>query len=447
MVKPSIAGPGGGHIGVASRPGFDQSRIRRRPRSGPESSRVRLRRRARVDDDGPVITDDGAPPPLRSWQQAWRLLAAAALGLVLWVLTAAQVPPGAEGPKVEWLVTGDPLVAVACLVALLWRRRFPVVVAMAVIVVSTASVLAVGAATYALGSLATRRRPVETSVAAVLCVVTSLLTSGLYPRRDLAEPLWLLLSVPVLTVGIVVAVGAAVGARREELRSLRARAESAEREQTARAAEARIMERHRIAREMHDVLAHRVSLVAMQAGVLGHRRDLPAEQVTELARGIADGSHQALEELRDVLGVLRASPEGLEPPQPSVADLPALVTNARGLGLDVTLTASTTGEPPDAIARTVYRIVQEGLTNAGKHAPGARVAVTVEGEAGDGLRVTIRDSGASRAIAGPPSSGFGLLGLAERVELAGGELDHHAEPGGGFVLAARLPWPVREGSE
>ncbi|MEV6909918.1 histidine kinase [Amycolatopsis sp. NPDC051071] len=392
-----------------------------------------------------MITD--AAPPLRPWQQIWRLLAAAALGVVLWILVAAQVPPGYGGPRVAWLVTGDPLIAIGCLVALLWRRRFPVVIAIGVIIASTASVLSGGAAMLALCSLATRRRPVETLVAAALCVVSTLFTADLYPQRAVPEPLWLTLSVPLLMVGIVVAVGAAIGARREELRSLRERAESAEREQLARAAEARILERHRIAREMHDVLAHRVSLVAMQAGVLGHRVDLPPAQVAELARGIADGSHQALEELRDVLGVLRAGPEGLEPPQPSLADLPALVADARALGLDVEFSVTTSGEPPDAIARTVYRIVQEGLTNAGKHAPGARVAVTVEGKAGDGVGVTIRDSGASRRVTGPPASGFGLLGLAERVALAGGELDHHREPDGGFVLGARLPWQIHEGSE
>lgn len=365
----------------------------------------------------------------------------------LWLVTASQLPVGAAGPRVDWLITGDPLIALACLAALLWRRRFPVVITIAITLATMASVLAAGAALLALCSLATRRRPAETAVAAVLSVVTAVLTAGLYPQREGPGPLWLVISLPALLVGIVVAVGAAIGARREEVRSLRERVESAEREQAARAAEARIMERHRIAREMHDVLAHRVSLVAMQAGVLGHRPDLPADQVAELARGIADGSHQALEELRDVLGVLRAGPEELEPPQPSLADLPELVADARALGLDVSLTTAIPGEPPDAIARTVYRVVQEGLTNAGKHAPGAKVAVTVEGEAGEGVRATIRDSGAVRAVAGPPASGFGLLGLSERVGLAGGELDHHAEPDGGFVLAARLPWPVREGSE
>lgn len=388
-----------------------------------------MRRTYGIDDDEPV----------NPWQQAWRLLAAAAFGVFAWLFVAGQLPVGATSP---WLLVGDPLVALSCLLMAAWRRRYPLPVAIAVVIVSTASVMASGAALLVVASLATRRRWVETALVALACAGTGVLTGGLYPHRDGADPLWLSIALPTLVVGIAVAIGVAVGARREELRSLRERAESAEREQAARAAEARIVERHRIAREMHDVLAHRISLVAMQAGVLGHRTDLPAEEMAMLARGVADGSHQALEELRDVLGVLRANPAGPEPPQPSLADLPALVADAAALNLDVTLTDSTTQAPPEVVARTAYRIVQEGLTNAGKHASGARVRVTVEGAAGDGLRVTVRDSGATVASR-PPASGFGLLGLAERVALAGGTLEHHRRPDGGFVLAARLPWPER----
>jgi signal transduction histidine kinase len=388
----------------------------------------------------------GAAPALGGWQQAWRLLAAAVIGVLVWLLVAGQLPVGTTGPRLDWLLVGDPLVALGCLVVLVWRRRFPLTVAITVVIASTASTLAGGAALLAVGSLATRRRPVETALVAVTCAGTAVLTDSLYPKRGGPDPLWLTIAIPVLIVGIVVAVGAAIGARREEVRSLRERAESAEREQAARAAEARILERHRIAREMHDVLAHRVSLVAMQAGVLGHRTDLPAEQVAVLARGIADGSHQALEELRDVLGVLRTSPDGPEPPQPSLAEVPALVADARALGLDVTSTSTAAGQPPDLVARTAYRVVQEGLTNAGKHAPGAYVRVTIEGAAGDGLRVTVTDSGAARSTGRPPASGFGLLGLAERVALVGGELDHHPIAEGGFVLEARLPWPEAKGT-
>ncbi|MGW7537518.1 sensor histidine kinase [Amycolatopsis sp. NPDC054798] len=389
-----------------------------------------------------------AQAKLKPWQQGWRLVVAALLGLFAWVAVAAKLPEGSQDPRIGWLIFGDPVIGAGCLVATLWRRRYPLSVATGVVIASAVSTLAGGAALLVLGSLATRRKPFETTVIGIGCVATGAVTEGLYPRGADPDPWWLSISLIALITGIVVAIGAAIGARREELRSLRERAESAEREQVARAAEARIVERHRIAREMHDVLAHRVSLVAMQAGVLGHRSDLPPEQVSLLAKGIADGAHQALEELRDVLGVLRASPGGLEPPQPSLANLPALIADARALGVNVSYTPDSVGTPPDLLARTVYRIVQEGLTNAGKHAPGAEVRVTVEGGEGEGLRVTVRDSGAARGEKPPPSSGFGLLGLSERVGLAGGELDHHADPDGGFVLTAWLPWPARdEGSE
>ncbi len=402
-------------------------------------------RRGRIGEDGLVIVSQ---VKLKPWQQGWRLAVAALLGVVAWVAVASHLPAGSDDPRIGWLIFGDPIVGLGCLVASLWRRKYPLSIATGVIIVSAVSTSAGGAALLVLGSLATRRRLFETTFIGLACVATAAVTEGLYPRGSDPDPWWWSISFIVLVTGIVVAVGAAIGARREELQSLRERAESAEREQVARAAEARIVERHRIAREMHDVLAHRVSLVAMQAGVLGHRADLPPDQVSLLARGIADGAHQALEELREVLGVLRASPGGLEPPQPSLANLPALVADARALGVQVSYTPEAVGNPPDLLARTVYRIVQEGLTNAGKHAPGADVCVTVEGGEGEGLRVTVRDSGATENVAPPPSAGFGLLGLAERVELAGGDLDHHADPDGGFVLTAWLPWPARgEGSE
>lgn len=402
-------------------------------------------RRGRIGEDGLVIVSQ---VKLKPWQQGWRLVLAALLGGLAWLAVVSHLPEGSTDPRLGWLFFGDPIVGLGCLVASLWRRKYPLSIATGVVIVSAVSTSAGGAALLVLGSLATRRRPLETTFIALACIATGAVTDNLYPSGSNPDPWWWSISLIVLITGIVVAVGAAIGARREELQSLRERAESAEREQVARAAEARIVERHRIAREMHDVLAHRVSLVAMQAGVLGHRADLPPEQVSLLARGIADGAHQALEELREVLGVLRASPGGLEPPQPSLADLPALVADARALGLKVGYTPASVGDPPDLLARTVYRIVQEGLTNAGKHAPGAEVCVTVAGGEGEGLRVTVRDSGATRSVPPPPSAGFGLLGLSERVELAGGELDHHADPDGGFVLTAWLPWPARgEGSE
>ncbi|MBZ6171961.1 sensor histidine kinase [Streptomyces olivaceus] len=414
-----------------------------RPRYDPAATRFR--------DTGPVNIDTGrgntdVAPRLGWWQQTWRLAAAAAVGASGWFSTGVVLARENGTGAGTWFLVGDPLVALGCLALLLWRRRFPVTVALILTAASIPSAMAAGPALFALGSVAARRRPVEIGVVAAAHVVTSQFALSFYPIESTPDSWWLQISLPVLTAGMAVALGMAVGARRVEVRSLRDRAESAEREQTARAAQARATERNRIAREMHDVLAHRISLVAMQAGVLDHRDNLGAEESRVLVRGIAEGSHQALEELRDVLGVLRADPGRPEAPQPSLDGIPGLVSETRASGLDVTLTTTVAETPPDLVGRTCYRVVQEGLTNAAKHAPGARVRVTLEGAAGDGLEVGVHNSPTAYSsltakLAPPPASGFGLLGLGERVALAGGELSHHPTPGSGYVLTARLPWP------
>ncbi|WP_399897463.1 sensor histidine kinase [Streptomyces sp. BBFR51] len=379
-------------------------------------------------------------PRLGWWQQLWRSAAAVGVGVPAWFLTGVVLAREQKGGTDAWFLVGDPLVALGCLAVLLWRRRFPLAVAMAVTVASTVSALATGAALMALGSISTRRRPVEIGVVVVTYVAASHFAVTFYSVASPPDSWWIRLAFPALTAGIAVAVGMAVGARRVEVRSLRERAESAEREQSARAAQARALERNRIAREMHDVLAHRISLVAMQAGVLDHRGDLRAEENRVLVRGIAEGSHQALEDLRDVLGVLRADPGRPEPPQPSLDGIPDLVADARASGLDVTLTTTVTGTPPDLVGRTCYRVVQEGLTNAAKHAPGAHVHISLGGTVGGRLDVGVHNSSATTRTAPPPGSGFGLLGLTERVDLAGGELEHRPTAHDGYLLTAQLPW-------
>jgi signal transduction histidine kinase len=386
------------------------------------------------------VNDDNAQP-LGLWQQTWRLAAAAAVGAIIWLITGVMLERVSEAGTGSWFFIGDPLVALGCLTALLWRRRYPFIVATTVVIASTVSALATGAALMALGSVSTRRRSVETGAVVLAYLVASQFASGLYSVRSTPGSFWLQLAMLVLTAGIVVAAGTALGSRRAEVLSLRDRAESAEREQTARAAQTRAVERNRIAREMHDVLAHRISLVAMQAGVLNHRRDLSAEENGVLVRGIAEGSHQALEELRDVLGVLRSDPDHPEPPQPSLQRIPDLVADARTSGLDVMLTTTVTGTPPDTVGRTCYRIVQEGLTNAAKHAPGARIHIALEGAAGDRLDVSVRNGPGVAEGALPLHSGFGLLGLTERVDLVGGALGHRPTSDGGYLLTAHLPWP------
>ncbi|GAA2333285.1 hypothetical protein GCM10010431_65540 [Streptomyces kunmingensis] len=229
-------------------------------------------------------------PRLGEWQQTWRLSVAVVVSLPIWLSTLALMRHQSGGPT-SWNLVGDPLVALGCLTALLWRRRWPLAVALLVTVASTVSALATGTALLALCSVATRRRPLEIGAVVAAYVVASQVAVVVYPVEEPPASLWWVqVAVPALTAGIAVAAGMAVGARRVEVRSLRARAESAEREQNARAAQARAMERNRIAREMHDVLAHRISLIAMQAGVLDHRGDLPAEENRVLVRGIAEGA-------------------------------------------------------------------------------------------------------------------------------------------------------------
>ena len=186
-----------------------------------------------------------------------------------------------------------------------------------------------------------------------------------------------------------------VGSRRELLWTLRDRAERAEAEQELRAGKARGDERARIAREMHDVLAHRISQVSMHAGALTFRDDLTADEMRESAAVIQAQANEALHELRGVLGVLRDAETGqlLDGPQPTYGDLPALVDRPGSTGCTW---SSPTALPEDAAVpatagRTVYRIVQEGLTNAAKHAPGCTVAVRLSGTPDDGIDVLVRN--------------------------------------------------------
>ncbi|GAA1243219.1 hypothetical protein GCM10009609_03340 [Pseudonocardia aurantiaca] len=196
---------------------------------------------------------------------------------------------------------------------------------------------------------------------------------------------------------------------------------------------------------MHDVLAHRLSLVAASAGALEYRPDASPEQVAKAAGVVRAGVHQALDELREVIGVLRAdgSDPAVDEPQPVLADLPALLGETAAAGsevhLDDRVAASTA--TPDTTGRAAYRIVQEGLTNARKHAPGEPVHVLLDGGPGDGLLIDIRNPLPDRPPAAPPGSGTGLIGLAERAQLAGGRLGHEITADGEYRLHAALPWP------
>ena len=222
---------------------------------------------------------------------------------------------------------------------------------------------------------------------------------------------------------------------------------------------------------MHDVLAHRLALVATYAGALEFRPDGSPERLAQAAGAVRAGVHQALDELRDVITVLRAddadAASGPGSPQPTLLDLPRLVDETRAVGTRVTFDVGCdSADLPKALGRSAYRVVQEGLTNARRHAPGSPVQVRVTGRRGGELVVEVRSSMSSLVPAAAPSSagagagtgtGTGLVGLAERVELLGGGLEAGVESGvwsgvwsgvssglsdDAFVLRARLPWPA-----
>ena len=256
----------------------------------------------------------------------------------------------------------------------------------------------------------------------------------------------------VIMIFAVTGWGMFIRARRQLLASLRRRAERAERSREEHARHARIAERQRIAREMHDVLAHRLSLLSVQAGALEVTPVAAGDgAVTETAAAIRSTTHQALQELRSIVRVLRDDDEpGTAPPQPVAADLPALVAEASATTSirtdwdDVELAAV----PPDT-GRTLYRIVQEGLTNARKHAPGSAVEVTVDGAPDRGLSVTVTSwlppgqSAPGHETGSGTGTGAGLIGLRERAALAGGHIEAQVTGGNQFRLSAWLPWAGR----
>ena len=268
---------------------------------------------------------------------------------------------------------------------------------------------------------------------------------------QLADP-W---SVPLL-ICLAAVLGLYRRARRTLLAALVDRAERAEREQRLLAERAVAQERSRLAGEMHDVVSSRLSLMLLQAGAMSTRAGDPAmvRSIEELREnGVA-----ALTELQDVFGTLRTSPPGTPiaaaaapaaapPPGTPAAPLTLdpLAAQWRAAGMPLTVTGRGIPELVDAaVRRTAVRVVQEALTNAGKHAPGAAVVVEVD-DAPAGVRLTVRNgpsgSGGDPALAGS-GGGWGLTGLAERVRLVGGTLEWGATASGGFELSCRLPATV-----
>jgi len=367
-------------------------------------------------------------PPVGWLGSAWRLLLALLVSAL--VFGDALEEERAIG---EWYPVMDLALGAATLVVIWWRRRWPMTVAVATALPAAFSGWAAGPALWAAMSVSTRRQWREIAPVAAVNIAVGFQFSALLTP----DPWWVNLSLNLAVMAAAVGWGMFVGSRRELVWTLRRRAEAAEAEQALRVAKARDDERRRIAREMHDVLAHRISQVAMQAGALSYRDDLDAAALRAGLGDIREGAHEALTDLRQVLGVLREGP-GEHRPQPTHADLPALVSEARAAGMTIDVDDRVAPGLPVPLGRTVYRVVQEALTNARKHAPGSRVTVTLAGTPGEGLRLEVRNPLGFESP-GTPGAGLGLVGLAERAALAGGTLEHGVADGA-FVLRVRLPW-------
>ncbi|MDE3130196.1 MAG: sensor histidine kinase [Acidobacteriota bacterium] len=345
----------------------------------------------------------------------------------------------------------------ACL--LIWvRRRHPLAVGFLAVALSTVSEAAGGAAIVGLFTVAVHGQPRRTVQVALLSAFTGVTCAAIYTRGGFSFGtlfFWL-----VATVAVV-AFGSAVRARRELLLSLQERARRAEDEQHLRVREAQLAERARIAREMHDVLAHRISLLSVHAGALEFNPSAAPEEIARAAGVIRVSARAAQEELREVIGVLRAGLEleDVQPPQPTIADLATLVEESRAAGMDVSFKDGLRELSLSPIlGRTVYRVVQEALTNARKHAAGQVVTITLDGDRAAGVRAEVVNRpwvGQAGAVAGAVQeddgahvgSGTGLVGLNERVTLVGGRLVSERLAGGGFKLMVTLPWTDAEADE
>ena len=245
--------------------------------------------------------------------------------------------------------------------------------------------------------------------------------------------------VPILVwYGTAWLVGRFVRSWRLRAQELEVLARRLAEEQEARAREAVSVERLRIARELHDVVAHNVSVMSVQAAAADRVLESDESAVRGALASIQTTARSTVDEMRRMLGVLRAlDDDGQSAPMPGLADLDALAEQARAAGLTVDVRVEgTPAALPAGLELSAYRIIQEGLTNAIKHAGGGRAAVTVR-YAPDAVELEVVDDGSGEGAGG--GTGHGLIGLRERVGMFGGELETGRSDGGGWRLGARLP--------
>lgn len=383
-----------------------------------------------VQDVEGVQTED-YQPRLQVRDQVWRLAISVAFSAVSWGAVVAQQ----SGTR----RVVDVACGVLALALVTQRRRWPVAVAVVTALLTMSSATASGPSILAAVSLASRRRPLQILLVAAVSVASAEVYSANTPSLQ-SGPVWATHISNIVLVSAVLTFGMYIGSRRELLWNLRRRIQVAESERDLRTAQTRLEERSRIAREMHDVLAHRISQISVQAGALHYRTNLTDDEVRDSVGFIRESAHHALIDLRGVLGVLRDESGQLHSaPQPTYVDLADLVEEARRSGMRITYSDEVVDEPvTDAAGRTLYRIVQEGITNARKHASGADLEVDLRGSPNEGISVKLTNAlGFERFTV--PVSGLGLVGLRERAHLRGGRLEHGPRDDD-FVLEVWIPW-------
>jgi signal transduction histidine kinase len=386
-----------------------------------------------------VVPEEGDRPPARRGRRDWiadatLFLLAIALGTVTLV---SSVQHGLDGP----LLVVDAICGAVLTLALWWRKRWPLGLGLASLPILAISSFAGPAGLIILFTVAAYRRWQLAFLVGGLQLLLLPIQRAVHPQGDSATSYYLF---SILCTAAIVVWGMFLRARRQTKRERLRRAHA---EEQLRIEQIRHAERTRIAREMHDVLGHRISLLSMHAGALEFRQDASPEEVARAAAVIRASAHQALEDLRAVIGLLRDGGDGHAPqrPQPTLAALPGLLEESRaaGMRLHADVRVADLAAVPDAIGRHALRIVQEALTNARKHASSAPVEARVDGAPGEGLEIEVRNPApvVAAAAAKVPGSGAGLVGLAERAALAGGHLDYGLDEHGDFEVRAWLPWP------
>ncbi|WP_312033780.1 histidine kinase [Actinoplanes sp. TBRC 11911] len=341
------------------------------------------------------------------------------------------VPTDPQGPG--WI-------AVAAILPLLVRRRYPLATLMVILGITVLSLRGESPGTDIL------------RVSFYACVIAGYSAAAYSPYR-----MWALaalpfaallyssfhdLAVPIVPVGwvpflVLLPIGLAING----MRTWRQRADRLRRERAEALRDAARQERARIARELHDVVTHNVSMMVIQAGAARKVLDKAPEAARDALLAVEEGGRAALGELRGVMGLLTTKDDDAEAlsPQPGLAQLPPLIDRVRDAGIDVTVTGSGVPCPlPAGLELAAYRVVQEALTNTVKHASGASATVDVS-YSPDELRITVTDTGGQPTPDAAVSTGRGLAGLRERLAVYGGTLQATARLTGGYRVQAHLP--------